>query len=77
MDGVLARFTGANMDIDLTSSGQITWPQEKCPWNEKDKTNIHKCAIKNVSICSYFQGIEYMDTVLCSYPFGHSQEQGV
>lgn len=63
------------MDIDLTSSDKITWQQAKCPWNEKDKTNIHKCAIKNTSICSYLRGIEHTDTVLCSYPCEKAQDE--
>ena len=28
----------------------------------------HKCAVKNTSICKYFCGIQYLDSVLCSYP---------
>lgn len=70
----IQNLAGANMDIDLTSSDQITWHQEKCPWNEKDKTDIHKCAIKNISKCSCFRGIEYLDTILCCYPNDNSQE---
>lgn len=60
---------GANMDIDLTTAaGDISWKQDKCPWNEAEKTDVHKCAVKNVSICDYFCGIGYLDNVLCSYP---------
>lgn len=60
---------GANMDIDLTTQeGDISWEQDKCPWNENDKTNEHKCALKNISICSFFCGISYLDNVLCCYP---------
>ena len=63
------KLDGANMDIDLaTEKGKIKWNQHKCPWNEKENTNTHKCAIKNTSICPYFCGIEYLDNVLCSYP---------
>lgn len=75
MKETLQKYSGANMDIDLTSCDQITWQQTKCPWNEKDKTNIHKCAIKNVSICSYFHGIEYLDKVLCTYPNAKQREE--
>jgi hypothetical protein len=28
----------------------------------------HRCAIKNVSICKYFRGIEPLDFVVCAYP---------
>lgn len=60
---------GANMDIDLTTPPEkIVWKQDKCPWNEAEKTNKHKCAVKDVSICPYFCGIKPTDTILCSYP---------
>jgi hypothetical protein len=59
---------GANMDIDLTSADQTSWKQAKCPWNEAEKTNVHRCAVKNTSICEYFCGIKYLDNVLCCYP---------
>ena len=63
------RLTGANMDIDLaTPAGRIAWTQAGCPWNLADGTPDHRCAIKDVSICRYFCGIEYLDTVLCCYP---------
>jgi len=58
---------GANIDIDLTSEKDISWKQDKCPWNKADNTNEHKCAVKNTSICPYFCGIEYLDTVLCCF----------
>jgi hypothetical protein len=65
----IKKLDGANMDIDLTTKeGEISWKQNKCPWNEKENTDSHKCAIKNVSICDYFCGIEYLDKVLCCYP---------
>ena len=69
MDNVIRKIDGANMDIDLTTpKGQIQWHQETCPWNEIEGTEEHKCAVKNISICKYFCGIQYMDYVLCSYP---------
>ncbi|MFC1617797.1 hypothetical protein ACFL2B_00790 [Patescibacteria group bacterium] len=65
----IKKLRGGNIDIDLTSKpDDISWEQDKCPWNESEKTNEHKCAVKNVSICEYFCGVEYVDTVLCSYP---------
>lgn len=65
----MKKLDGANMDIDLTTeTGDISWQQDKCPWNGTEKTNEHKCAIKNVSICPYFCGIEYLDNILCCYP---------
>ncbi|MEI7557735.1 MAG: hypothetical protein WCJ45_02630 [bacterium] len=59
---------GANMDIDLISADQTSWRQMQCPWNQADETNTHKCAVKNTSICEYFCGVQYLDTVVCCYP---------
>jgi len=65
----MIKLSGANMDIDLcTPPGQIAWTQDKCPWNVVEDKDIHYCAIKNISICKYFRGIERLDTVECSYP---------
>ena len=59
---------GANMDIDLTSNDEISWKQSICPWNKSEGVNTHKCAVKNVSICKYFCGVEYLDNVVCCFP---------
>ena len=65
----MRRLNGANMDIDLASSqDRISWDQDPCPWNAAEDSTEHKCAVKNVSICPYFCGIAYLDTVLCCYP---------
>lgn len=62
------KIRGANMDIDLVSNPEkISWKQDKCPWNKEENTNKHKCAVKNISICRHFKGIEALDIVLCSY----------
>jgi hypothetical protein len=69
MNESIKKLDGANMDIDLsTPKDQIQWRQDKCPWNEAQGTGKHRCAVKNVSICPYFCGVEYLDTVLCCYP---------
>ena len=68
MGDKIRELTGANMDIDLTSQSDINWAQSTCPCNKDEHTNVHKCAIKNTSICKYFCGIKYLDIVLCSYP---------
>lgn len=69
MNELIQKLTGANMDIDLASpGGSIAWEQQKCPWNEAEKTDAHRCAVKNISLCPYFCGVEYLDTLLCSYP---------
>lgn len=66
----LLKLKGANIDIDLTSDEKdIQWEQDKCPWNLEENTNEHKCAVKNISLCKYFKGIEYPDIVLCVYKF--------
>ena len=67
MNKEIKELNGANMDIDLVSKN-LDWEQAKCPWNEEENTSEHKCAVKNTSICDYFCGIKYLDTVLCSYP---------
>jgi len=65
----LLRLKGANMDIDLaTPSNDIVWRQDACPWNQDESSQNHHCALKNISICPYFCGVEYIDTLLCSYP---------
>ena len=64
----IRKLPGANMDIDLTTpADQINWPQAQCPWNQAEGSNQHQCAIKNISICHYFSGIEPLDVVLCGY----------
>ena len=69
MESTIHKLKGANMDIDLaTPSVDIAWQQDVCPWNQAEFTDIHRCAVKNISICQYFRGVEYMDTLLCSYP---------
>jgi hypothetical protein len=69
MNPVIRKLDGANMDIDLVApKDQIVWDQDSCPWNTADGTIEHECAVKNISICSYFCGIEYQDFVLCCYP---------
>jgi len=71
MNGSIQKLKGANMDIDLASlQGSIEWTQDGCPWNQAEGTDGHKCAVKNVSICPYFCGVEYLDTLLCCYPNG-------
>ena len=63
----MKKLNGGNLDIDLISNKDCPWKQDSCPWNEEEKTNKHKCAVKNVSICDYFCGIEFPDKILCKY----------
>ncbi|PIV38687.1 MAG: hypothetical protein COS30_00775 [Candidatus Portnoybacteria bacterium CG02_land_8_20_14_3_00_45_8] len=66
----ILKLKGANMDIDLIANPKkINWQQDECPWNKEENTKKHKCAIKNVSICKYFRGIEPLDIVACTYQF--------
>ncbi|OGO91768.1 MAG: hypothetical protein A2Y17_13505 [Clostridiales bacterium GWF2_38_85] len=65
MNSGIKKLIGANMDIDFSN---INFGNSQCPWNIEDKTNEHKCALKNISICKYFCGIQYLDSVMCSYP---------
>ncbi len=65
----LLKLKGANMDIDLaTPISQIAWQQDRCPWNQAEANDVHRCAVKNISICPYFCGVEYLDILLCCYP---------
>jgi len=69
MNDLIKKLHGANMDIDLaTPEHTIAWKQDQCPWNEAEQTDGHKCAVKNVSICRYFCGVDYLDILLCCYP---------
>jgi hypothetical protein len=68
MDMLIKKLSGANMDIDLASQADITWKQDQCPWNTAGGETIHRCAVKNISLCPYFCGVEYPDLLLCSYP---------
>ena len=68
MAGLIKKLSGANLDIDLASQGDVAWQQDQCPWNAAEGLNSHRCALKNVSICPYFCGVEYLDHLLCCYP---------
>ena len=50
------------MDIDFSQTPDMDWEAGLCTRGQE-----HKCAVKNTSICKYFQGLEYPDVVLCSY----------
>lgn len=65
MDSRVNKLIGSNMDIDFSNSD---FGNSKCPWNVAEKTNKHRCAVKNISICKFFCGVQYLDSVLCSYP---------
>ena len=66
MDNRIKKVIGANMDIDFSNEN---WGNSVCPWNAAENTNEHKCAVKNTSICKYFCGVQFLDSVLCSYPY--------
>jgi hypothetical protein len=50
------------MDIDFSRVEGMSWEPGTCPKGEGNK-----CAVKNVSICDHFAGIEYPDVVLCKF----------
>lgn len=60
MANKIKKIEGANMDIDFSPS---SWKHGECPWGKN-----HKCAVKDISICDYFEGVEKLDKVLCGYP---------
>ena len=63
MDSVIWKLEGANMDIDLaTPKDEIQWQQDRCPWNEAEGRDMHKCAVKNISIPPYFCGTNIWTT---------------
>jgi hypothetical protein len=64
----LRQLRGANMDIDIIPTPGLKWEQDACPLSDADSSSAHKCAIKNTSLCKYFRGIKFPDTVLCAYP---------
>ena len=66
MDKRVQKLIGSNMDIDFSNAD---FGNSQCPWNVAENTQKHKCAVKDTSICPYFCGIQYLDSVLCSYPF--------
>lgn len=71
----MRKLKGGNMDIDLIPVLGLEWEQDQCPWNLAVGAATHKCAVKNVSMCQFFEGIEGLDTVLCSYPNGMIEGQ--
>ena len=66
MDSRINKLMGSNMDIDFSNGD---FGNSVCPWNEADNTDEHKCAVKNTSICPNFCGVQFLDIVLCSYPY--------
>jgi len=65
MNSKIKKLMGSNMDIDFSNAD---FGNSQCPWNVAENTDEHKCAVKDVSICKYFCGVQYLDSVLCSYP---------
>lgn len=65
MNPIVKKLRGANLDIDFSSA---VFGNSVCPWNAAENTDAHKCAVKDTSICDYFCGVQFVDSVLCSYP---------
>lgn len=66
MNSKIKKIIGSNMDIDFSNDD---FGNSQCPWNLAENSKEHKCAVKNTSICKYFCGVQYLDSVLCSYPY--------
>lgn len=66
MNDKIKAIIGSNMDIDFSNA---SFGNSTCPWNDAENTNAHKCAVKNTSICKYFCGVRFLDSVMCSYPY--------
>ena len=58
----MIKIKGGNLDIDFNKVKGMAWEPGKCPWGPE-----HRCAVKNISICDYFAGIESPDIVLCQF----------
>lgn len=58
----MRKISGANMDIDFERIPDTDWEPGVCPMGDGNK-----CAVKGVSICEHFRGIEYPDVVLCDF----------
>ena len=65
MDSKAKKLMGANMDIDFSNPH---FGNSQCSWNVAEKTKEYKCAVKDTSLCKYFCGIQFIDSVLCGYP---------
>lgn len=66
MNDKIIRRMGSNMDIDFSNPD---YGDSRCPWDADEPLTDHKCAVKNTSICPFFCGIQYLDSVLCSHPY--------
>lgn len=65
MNPKITPLRGANMDIDFSCA---EFGPSRCPWDADEPEMLHRCAVKNTSICPYFCGVRFLDSVLCSYP---------
>ena len=65
MNSRIQKLKGANMDIDFSNQ---SFDPSRCPWDAYEPAVRHQCCVKDTSICPYFCGVQYLDSVLCSYP---------
>ncbi len=70
MNPAIKKLGGANMDIDLATPGERgSGEQERRRGQEAAGADAQRGTVKDVSICPYFCGVEYLDSVLCCYPW--------
>jgi ectoine hydroxylase-related dioxygenase (phytanoyl-CoA dioxygenase family) len=61
-------FRAGHTDIDMLPDPAIAWAQDRCPWNEEEGNEEHRCLVSGEHKCRYFQGMRRPDIVLCGYP---------
>lgn len=57
-----------HVDVDLLPDPGTGRGQERCPWNEEEGEDTHRCLVAGEHKCRYFQGMRRPDIVLCGYP---------
>ena len=75
MDKRIKQFSGANMDIDLTSDeADIDWKQSACPWNEAEKQRNINVPLRTPPFANTFAesniwtlcfAVSLMQTLMC------------
>lgn len=69
VDEKVNELKGGNIGMELITQDNGNSKQTECPWNKGTGDDEHICGLRDISICKYFCGIKYLDSVLCSYPY--------